>query len=79
MVFQESALFDSLTVDENVGYRLYEETDMPLRPGAQRVAEVLGFIGLGEYIDRGPRSCPAGSVGEWRWRARSRRIRPSSC
>jgi ABC-type transporter Mla maintaining outer membrane lipid asymmetry ATPase subunit MlaF len=28
-LFQESALFDSLTVAENVGYRLYEETDMP--------------------------------------------------
>ena len=27
MLFQESALFDSLTVAENVGYRLYEETD----------------------------------------------------
>src|SRR5688572_14889918 len=27
MVFQENALFDSLTVNENVGYRLYEETD----------------------------------------------------
>src|SRR5262245_10431836 len=30
MVFQEGALFDSLTVRENVGYRLYEETNMPL-------------------------------------------------
>ena len=29
MMFQENALFDSLTVDENVGYRLYEETDTP--------------------------------------------------
>src|SRR5215208_1677339 len=29
MLFQESALFDSLTVAGNVGYRLYEETDMP--------------------------------------------------
>jgi phospholipid/cholesterol/gamma-HCH transport system ATP-binding protein len=29
MLFQENALFDSLTVAENVGYRLYEETDMP--------------------------------------------------
>src|SRR5262245_56900313 len=28
MIFQEGALFDSLTVRENVGYRLYEETDM---------------------------------------------------
>ena len=30
MLFQESALFDSLTVAENVGYRLYEESDAPL-------------------------------------------------
>ena len=29
MLFQENALFDSLTVAENVGYRLFEETDMP--------------------------------------------------
>src|SRR4249920_2139426 len=28
MVFQEGALFDSLTVAENVGFKLYEETDM---------------------------------------------------
>src|SRR3954469_11304528 len=30
IAFQENALFDSLTVAENVGYRLYEESDMPL-------------------------------------------------
>ena len=30
MLFQENALFDSLTVAENVGYRLYEETGMAL-------------------------------------------------
>ena len=30
MIFQEGALFDSLTVRENVGYKLYEETDMPI-------------------------------------------------
>src|ERR671921_2470958 len=30
MIFQEGALFDSLTVRENVGYKLYEETSMPL-------------------------------------------------
>ena len=33
MLFQESALFDSLSVAENVGYRLYEETDMPADGG----------------------------------------------
>src|SRR5687767_12587075 len=54
MLFQESALFDSLTVADNVGYRLYEETDMPADQVRGRVEEVLGFIGLGEYIDRMP-------------------------
>ena len=33
MVFQEGALFDSLTVRENVGYRLYEETYTAARGG----------------------------------------------
>ncbi len=52
MLFQESALFDSLTVAENVGYRLDEETDMPADQVRSRVEEALAFIGLGEYIDR---------------------------
>lgn len=60
MVFQENALFDSLTVNENVGYRLYEETDLPLAEVRARVAEVLGFIGLGEYIDRMPSELSGG-------------------
>jgi phospholipid/cholesterol/gamma-HCH transport system ATP-binding protein len=60
MVFQEGALFDSLTVRENVGYRLYEETDQPLDQIGQRVAEVLGFIGLGDFIDRMPSELSGG-------------------
>jgi phospholipid/cholesterol/gamma-HCH transport system ATP-binding protein len=60
MLFQESALFDSLTVAENVGYRLYEETDMPEDQVLSRVKEVLGFIGLGEYIDRVPSELSGG-------------------
>ena len=60
MVFQEGALFDSLTVRENVGYRLYEESDMPLPEADRRVAEVLGFIGLGEFIDRMPSELSGG-------------------
>jgi phospholipid/cholesterol/gamma-HCH transport system ATP-binding protein len=60
MVFQEGALFDSLTVRENVGYRLYEETDMPLEEVDRRVQEVLGFIGLAEFIDRMPSALSGG-------------------
>jgi len=60
MVFQEGALFDSLTVRENVGYRLYEETDMPLAEIDTRVQEVLGFIGLAEFIDRMPSELSGG-------------------
>jgi len=60
MVFQEGALFDSLSVAENVGYRLYEETDTPLAGVRARVEEVLGFIGLGEYIDRKPSELSGG-------------------
>jgi len=60
MVFQEGALFDSLSVAENVGYRLYEETKMPLSDVRARVEEVLGFIGLHEFIDRQPSELSGG-------------------
>ncbi|MGH9257657.1 MAG: ABC transporter ATP-binding protein [Vicinamibacterales bacterium] len=60
MLFQESALFDSLTVAENVGYRLYEETDLPADQVRSRVAEVVGFVGLGDYIDRMPSALSGG-------------------
>jgi phospholipid/cholesterol/gamma-HCH transport system ATP-binding protein len=60
MLFQESALFDSLTVEGNVGYRLDEETDMPSDQVRQRVEEVLGFIGLSEFIERMPSELSGG-------------------
>ena len=60
MLFQESALFDSLTVADNVGYRLYEETDMPAGDVRRRIEEVLGFIGLAEYIDQMPSELSGG-------------------
>jgi phospholipid/cholesterol/gamma-HCH transport system ATP-binding protein len=60
MLFQESALFDSLTVAENVGYKLYEETNLPADQVRRRVEEVLGFIGLEEYIDRMPSELSGG-------------------
>ena len=60
MVFQENALFDSLTVAENVGYRLYEETDMPMEDVRKRVEEVLAFLGLSDFIDRMPSTLSGG-------------------
>jgi phospholipid/cholesterol/gamma-HCH transport system ATP-binding protein len=60
MVFQEGALFDSLTVAENVGYKLYEELRWPDDKVDSRVREVLGFIGLGDFIDRMPSELSGG-------------------
>jgi phospholipid/cholesterol/gamma-HCH transport system ATP-binding protein len=54
MIFQEGALFDSLTVRENVGYKLYEESAMPVEEVDRRVEEVLGFIGLQEHMGKMP-------------------------
>ena len=60
MVFQEGALFDSLTVAENVGFKLYEESDAPLLEVRRRVEQVLSFIGLVDFIDRMPAELSGG-------------------
>ncbi len=60
MVFQEGALFDSLTVRENVGFKLYENRAVPLEDTDRRVGEVLGFIGLTEFVDRMPSDLSGG-------------------
>jgi phospholipid/cholesterol/gamma-HCH transport system ATP-binding protein len=60
MVFQEGALFDSLTVRENVGYKLFEESSVPLEEVNRRVEEVLGFVRLAEFIDRMPSELSGG-------------------
>ncbi|MBW2507949.1 MAG: ATP-binding cassette domain-containing protein [Deltaproteobacteria bacterium] len=46
MLFQESALFDSLDVFENVGYALREQTSMTDEEIAKRVAETLSLVAL---------------------------------
>ena len=60
MLFQENALFDSLSVADNVGYRLAEEMHMAPAAVRARVEEVLGFIGLQEYIDAMPSDLSGG-------------------
>jgi phospholipid/cholesterol/gamma-HCH transport system ATP-binding protein len=60
MVFQENALFDSLTVAQNVGFRLTEERELTEEQIDQRVDEVLGFVGLTEFAERMPSALSGG-------------------
>lgn len=46
MVFQQGALFDSMTVSDNVSYRLREHELMDERAISNRIVEVLQFVGL---------------------------------
>ncbi|HUV30330.1 MAG TPA: ATP-binding cassette domain-containing protein [Acidobacteriota bacterium] len=46
MVFQDGALFDSMTVGENVGYYLLEYTNMTWPEISQKASRMLGFVGL---------------------------------
>jgi phospholipid/cholesterol/gamma-HCH transport system ATP-binding protein len=69
MLFQETALFDSLTVAENVGYRLSEEMRLPEEEVLTRVQEVLGFVGLAEYGERGTTELSGGQRSSRRNRA----------
>ena len=59
MVFQESALFDSLNVEENVAYRLHEE-HVPEDEAHTRVVEALKFVELEAAIDKFPSELSGG-------------------
>ena len=54
MVFQEGALFDSLTVGENVGYRLFEDGQLSEREIEDRVRQLLSFVEMEDAIDKMP-------------------------
>ena len=60
MVFQESALFDSLKVHENVAYRLIEEKDIPPEEVESRVREALRFVELERTLDLMPSELSGG-------------------
>jgi phospholipid/cholesterol/gamma-HCH transport system ATP-binding protein len=60
MVFQESALFDSLTVRENVAYRLTEEHGIYDDSIDRRVREVLRFVELEHTLDLYPSELSGG-------------------
>jgi phospholipid/cholesterol/gamma-HCH transport system ATP-binding protein len=60
MVFQESALFDSLTVRENVAYRLMEEHGIYDDDIDRRVREALRFVELEHTLDLDPAELSGG-------------------
>ena len=60
IVFQESALFDSLTVRENVAFRLLEEGDVPEDEVEKRVREALRFVELEHTLDMLPSELSGG-------------------
>lgn len=52
MVFQQAALFDSLTVEENVGFLLYQHSNLStseIRQQVNQVLEMVGLPGIGDY------------------------------
>jgi len=60
MIFQESALFDSLTVRDNVAFRLMEEGKLSEEEIERRVREALSFVELEHTIDRRPAELSGG-------------------
>ncbi len=60
MVFQESALFDSLTVRENVAFRLMEEGKTPGAEIERRVREALSFVEMEHTVDKLPSELSGG-------------------
>src|SRR5712692_1370457 len=60
MVFQESALFDSLTVRENVAFRLLEEGGISEEEVERRVREALSFVKLEHTVDMFPSELSGG-------------------
>ncbi len=60
MVFQGAALFDSMTVGENVGFNLIEHTDMKESQIQERIDESLELVGLKGIHDRKPAELSGG-------------------
>ncbi len=60
MVFQGNALFDSLTISQNLGFFLRENMKLPEAEISRRVAEQIQFAGLEGYEEQLPESLSGG-------------------
>jgi ABC-type transporter Mla maintaining outer membrane lipid asymmetry ATPase subunit MlaF len=61
MVFQSGALFDSLTVGENIAFPLADRADLSPEAIDARVAELAEQLEIGEYLDRLPDELSTGT------------------
>ena len=72
VLFQDGALFGSMSVFDNVAFPLRQHTDMPRRQIAERVEQRLTDVGLADAMDDcRPRSSRAGCASAPASRARS--------
>ncbi|KAM3092929.1 ABC transporter ATP-binding protein [Phormidesmis sp. 146-35] len=60
MVFQQAALFDSLTVEENVGFLLYQHSRLPRRRIRELVSQRLEMVGLADIRRQYPAELSGG-------------------
>ncbi|NJM86071.1 MAG: ATP-binding cassette domain-containing protein [Cyanobacteria bacterium CRU_2_1] len=60
LVFQNAALFDSLTVEENVGFVLFQHSRLPRKRIRQLVEKKLEMVGLSGISDRYPAELSGG-------------------
>lgn len=60
MVFQGNALFDSMTISQNLGFFLRENLSLPEEEVRERVAEQIRFAGLEGYEEQLPESLSGG-------------------
>jgi phospholipid/cholesterol/gamma-HCH transport system ATP-binding protein len=60
MVFQQAALFDSLTVEENVGFRMFQQSRISRKRIRELVEAKLGLVGMAGVADRYPAQLSGG-------------------
>jgi phospholipid/cholesterol/gamma-HCH transport system ATP-binding protein len=60
MVFQQAALFDSLTVEENVGFRLFQQSRISRKHIRELVEAKLSLVGMADVADRYPAQLSGG-------------------
>lgn len=53
-LFQSAALYDSLTVEDNVAFPLKRHTDMPAARRKEKVRELLSEVGLEQDLEKMP-------------------------